>query len=240
MQMHQIYYFLALAEELHFTRAARRCGISQPSLTNAIGLLEEDLGGPLFRRKPPITLTALGGAVWLYLNEIAQNVRSARDAARALLDVSGTMLAFVSGRAHACAVDGASAERARAPLLQRDYQPVEVGGDDESGLAARQREHRTVLIGQHDRAGAGADRGAHAGRAIDATNIRRRSDVANSADEIGRRGAKGKTVAHSADRESIRPAVKYERSAATRAANDKASLDDVEADCAVVGVGGGH
>ena len=70
---------------------------------------------------------------------------------------------------------------ARAPLPQRDYQPVEVGGDDESGLAARQREYRTVLIGQHDRARADADRGADAGRAIDAINIIRRSDVADSA-----------------------------------------------------------
>jgi DNA-binding transcriptional LysR family regulator len=36
MQMHQIRYFLALCEERSFTRAAKRCGISQPSLTNAI------------------------------------------------------------------------------------------------------------------------------------------------------------------------------------------------------------
>src|SRR6266849_3312082 len=128
--------------------------------------------------------------------------------------------------------------RVRAPLPQRDYQPVEVGGDDQSGLAARQREHRAVLIGQHDRARAGADRGARAGRAIDAINIRRRSDVADGADEIDRRGAKSKAVAHPADRESITPAVKYQRAAASGAANDKASLEHVEADCAAVGVGG--
>src|SRR5262245_20974853 len=36
MQMHQIRYFLALCEERSFTRAAKRCGVSQPSLTNAI------------------------------------------------------------------------------------------------------------------------------------------------------------------------------------------------------------
>src|SRR5262245_41413211 len=48
MQMHQIRYFLALCEELNFTRAARRSGVSQPSLTNAIGALERELGGVLF------------------------------------------------------------------------------------------------------------------------------------------------------------------------------------------------
>src|SRR5262245_17701301 len=124
----------------------------------------------------------------------------------------------------------APSNAARATLPQRDCQPVEVGGDDKSGLAARQREHRAVLIGQHDRARTGADRGARAGRAIDASNIRRASDVADGADEIDRRGAKSKTVAHSADRERIIPAVKYQRASAGRAANDKASLDDVEAD----------
>jgi DNA-binding transcriptional LysR family regulator len=34
-----------------FTRAARQCDISQPSLTNAIIRLEQELGGPLFERK---------------------------------------------------------------------------------------------------------------------------------------------------------------------------------------------
>jgi len=48
MQMHQICYFLALCEERSFTRAAKRCGISQPSLTNAIIALERELGGALF------------------------------------------------------------------------------------------------------------------------------------------------------------------------------------------------
>src|SRR5215468_10129897 len=45
MQMQQIRYFLALCEERSFTRAAKRCGISQPSLTNAIIALEQELGG---------------------------------------------------------------------------------------------------------------------------------------------------------------------------------------------------
>src|SRR5713101_2702757 len=122
----------------------------------------------------------------------------------------------------------APAGRVRAPLPQRDYQPVEVGGDDQSGLAARQREHRAVLIGQHDRARAGADRGARAGRAIDAINIRRRSDVADGADEIDRRGAKSKAVAHPADRESITPAVKYQRAAAAEPPTTKPALSTLK------------
>src|SRR5512133_2538506 len=87
MQMHQIRYFLALCEERNFTRAARRCGVSQPSLTNAIIGLERALGGALFQRKPLIALTALGCAVQPYLDRIAQNAEHAREAAQALAGV---------------------------------------------------------------------------------------------------------------------------------------------------------
>jgi DNA-binding transcriptional LysR family regulator len=87
MQMHQIRYFLALCEELSFTRAAKRSGVSQPSLTNAIGALERELGGMLFQRRPFIALTVLGRAMHPYLYRIAQTADHAREAAQALVDV---------------------------------------------------------------------------------------------------------------------------------------------------------
>src|SRR5262245_47813727 len=77
MRMHQIRYFLALCEELNFTRAARRIGVSQPSLTNAIGALERELGGALFQRRPLIALTVLGNAMRPYLERIAENADQA-------------------------------------------------------------------------------------------------------------------------------------------------------------------
>src|SRR5437867_725248 len=133
---------------------------------------------------------------------------------------------------------GHSARCGRVPLSDRDDEPVEVGGNDQSGLAARQREHRAVLIGQHDRARAPSNRGARAGRAIDAIDIRRGSDVAHGADEIGRRRAKRKTIAYAADRQWITAAVKYQRAGATRAANDNTSLEHVEADSTAIGISG--
>lgn len=61
MELQQIRYFLALAEDLNFTRAAERCGVSQPSMTRAIKRLEEELGAPLVRREGNRThLSALG------------------------------------------------------------------------------------------------------------------------------------------------------------------------------------
>ena len=87
MQMHQIRYFLALSTERNFTRAAKRCGVSQPSLTNAIIALERELGGTLFQRRPLIALTVLGHAIHPYLDRIAQNAEHAREAAQALADM---------------------------------------------------------------------------------------------------------------------------------------------------------
>jgi DNA-binding transcriptional LysR family regulator len=89
--MHQIRYFLALCEERSFTLAARRSGVSQPSLTNAIGALERELGGALFQRRPVIALTTLGQAMQPYLKQIAQAADQAREAAQALADVESAM-----------------------------------------------------------------------------------------------------------------------------------------------------
>jgi DNA-binding transcriptional LysR family regulator len=83
MQMHQIRYFLALCEERSFTRAAKRNGVSQPSLTTAISALERELGGAPFHRKPLITMTALGHVIYPYIQKIAQTADQAVQTARA-------------------------------------------------------------------------------------------------------------------------------------------------------------
>lgn len=50
MEMHQLRYFIAVAEEENFTRAAAKCYVSQPSLSMQIIKLEEELGSKLFNR----------------------------------------------------------------------------------------------------------------------------------------------------------------------------------------------
>jgi DNA-binding transcriptional LysR family regulator len=90
MEMHQIRYFLAVCEELNFTRAAQRCGVSQPSLTNAIKALERQLGGAVFRRKPRIALSQLGLAMRPYLEHIVQQAEGAREVARMLVPTAAT------------------------------------------------------------------------------------------------------------------------------------------------------
>jgi DNA-binding transcriptional LysR family regulator len=82
VQISHVRYFLALCRDKNFKLAAKRCGISQPSLTNAIKRFERELGGPLFHRSSTgTTLSELGQAIQPHLERMIQCVDEARRAA---------------------------------------------------------------------------------------------------------------------------------------------------------------
>jgi DNA-binding transcriptional LysR family regulator len=107
VEIQQVRYFLALCDELNFTRAAMRCRVAQPSLTNAIKRLEKDLGGQLFHRTPRTRLSELGRLVRPHLRQIIMSVARARQIATVYTacsakkqKVRGRRYARQAGRGH--------------------------------------------------------------------------------------------------------------------------------------------
>ncbi|MFM9846134.1 MAG: LysR family transcriptional regulator [Hyphomicrobiaceae bacterium] len=87
IQMHEIRYFLALARELNFTRAAATCAVSQPALTRAIRNLENKVGGLLFeRRSGAIGLTELGRTMLPHMENSYSEMEMARSQAAQVLE----------------------------------------------------------------------------------------------------------------------------------------------------------
>jgi DNA-binding transcriptional LysR family regulator len=83
MEMHQVRYFLALADQLNFTRASELCNVTQPSLSRAIKLLEEELGAPLFLRERDTThLTDLGHLIRPHLQLVYDHSKMAKRLSR--------------------------------------------------------------------------------------------------------------------------------------------------------------
>lgn len=80
MEMHQVRYFLAVAERLNFSRAAEKCRVSQPALSRAIRALEAEFGGPLFRREGRNShLSELGRMVLPHVEQVyAESVAAQR------------------------------------------------------------------------------------------------------------------------------------------------------------------
>lgn len=83
MKIHHVRYFLALCKEQNFSRAAKRCSVTQPSLTNGIKDLEGELGGQLFHRdRSGIRMTELGKLMQPYMQRVQLNCELARNSAR--------------------------------------------------------------------------------------------------------------------------------------------------------------
>jgi DNA-binding transcriptional LysR family regulator len=78
MNIKQVRYFLAICQERNFTRAAKCCNVSQPTLTAAIQRLERSIGGELFVRSTPVELSALGKALRPLFARLQQTAEHAR------------------------------------------------------------------------------------------------------------------------------------------------------------------
>lgn len=93
MELRQLRCFVAVAEELHFGKAAHRLGISQPPLTRTILQLEEELGVVLFERTKRRVEPTLAGLVLLEKAQriLALSESAAAEVQRAVQGHSGTL-----------------------------------------------------------------------------------------------------------------------------------------------------
>jgi DNA-binding transcriptional LysR family regulator len=126
----QLRVFLAVAEDLHFGRAAERLHVAQPYLSRTVRALENELAAPLFvRTTRRVTLTAAGSA----LVEHARAMVAADAVARAAVTAahqgrSGRVrINFAGPSAHGIVGQLARAVRERHPLIGLEFLPGRYG-----------------------------------------------------------------------------------------------------------------
>jgi DNA-binding transcriptional LysR family regulator len=87
MDLRQLEYFVAVADQQHFTRAAARMNVVQSGLSASIRALEDEFGAPLFLRTTrKVALTPMGQA---FLAEAKRVLAAAADARRLVADMRG-------------------------------------------------------------------------------------------------------------------------------------------------------
>ncbi|MGW5152380.1 LysR family transcriptional regulator [Rhodococcus koreensis] len=145
MELRQVQTFLAVAEELHFGRAAERLNMTQPAVSQQIRALEKDVGVRLLHRNTrAVSLTAAGQS---FLEPAYRLLEASRIAQRAVHLEPSEVIGNVSiGFAGTCASKAiprlARAVRARLPGVE-----LELRGQIYSGVASAMVRRKQLDIG---------------------------------------------------------------------------------------------
>jgi DNA-binding transcriptional LysR family regulator len=132
LQVSQIKYFLALCDHRSFSRAAKACGVSQPSLSNAIRRLENTLGGKLVERGP-FALTPLGRSVRPHFRVALRHILRAHSISKVqehrnnvhLLHAPNSLVGRISERLMAAEqLDLRAARPQRAPMVTQKRESI--------------------------------------------------------------------------------------------------------------------
>src|SRR6476661_1224473 len=118
MELRHLRYFVVVAEELHFRRAAERLHMSQPPLSQQIRQLEEEIGATLLlRNQRKVELTAAGAAFLVSAREILAAVEDAARQARRVQrgEVGRLAVGFVGSAMYSFVPELLRAFREQAP-----------------------------------------------------------------------------------------------------------------------------
>ena len=95
MELHQVKYFVSVAETLNFTRAAERSHVTQPALTRAIQRLEDELGATLLRRAGRSThLTDFGRLLLPHFQRILAESQAVKSTAKGFLSLESAAVSL--------------------------------------------------------------------------------------------------------------------------------------------------
>jgi DNA-binding transcriptional LysR family regulator len=166
MELRHIRYFLAVAEEMNFTRAAKKVGIGQPPLSQQIRSLEEELGAPLFRRVPRGVELTDSGKVFLPEARaiLAQADRARKIAQRGARGELGSLrLGFTSSAAFNRIVQEA------IRLFRKNYPNVELTLEEEDTTKLLERLSEQTLDAAFIRPGRNDPGGVQVRRLVEET-----------------------------------------------------------------------
>ena len=146
MDLQRIRYFIAVADELHFGRAAERLSMTQPPLSRQIRQLEKELGLQLFERSTRhVALTMAGATLYEYAQKLVSSAGDLERWAEDFKDGTSGLLrvGFVDSSAHEVMPAFLQANRRRWPhvtyrlsTMSSDQQHVALAsGDIDIGIA---------------------------------------------------------------------------------------------------------
>jgi LysR family transcriptional regulator, benzoate and cis,cis-muconate-responsive activator of ben and cat genes len=120
MELRQLRYFIAVAEEMNITRAAERLHMTQPPLSRQLQMIEEALGLPLFERAArPLKLTEAGRVFYAQAKRLVEQADELAPLTRRLAQLSERIvIGFVPSALYGALPEVIRAFRERVPSIE--------------------------------------------------------------------------------------------------------------------------